>query len=57
MISHNRESDLLSAAGLLLEARRTAAPIDDLPSELQPASLEEAYFVQDAMGWPGCRKK
>jgi 2-keto-4-pentenoate hydratase len=49
MISATREVDLLSAAELLLEARRTAVPIADLPSDLQPASLEEAYFVQDAM--------
>lgn len=32
-----------------MEARRTATPFDDLPAELQPASLEEAYFVQDIM--------
>ena len=34
---------------LLLEARSTASPLADLPESLQPASLEEAYFVQDAM--------
>ncbi|MGA7339990.1 MAG: 2-keto-4-pentenoate hydratase [Terracidiphilus sp.] len=49
MISPSRESDLVSAAGLLLEARRTAAPIDDLPAALRPTSLEEAYVVQDAL--------
>ena len=49
MIPHTRESELASAAELLLQARRTATPIADLPAGLQPASLEEAYFVQDVM--------
>jgi 2-keto-4-pentenoate hydratase len=49
MISDARATDLLSASELLLEARRTAVPLADLPAELQPVSLEEAYFVQDAM--------
>ena len=49
MISHNRESDLFAAAELLLNARLTAKPILDLPTALQPASIEEANFVQDAM--------
>ncbi len=47
MISDSRRADLASAAQLLLEARRTAVPLADLPTWLQPASLEEAYFVQD----------
>jgi 2-keto-4-pentenoate hydratase len=49
MISDTRTSELHSAAGLLLEARCTAAPLADLPEALQPVSLEEASFVQDAM--------
>ena len=49
MISDARVSELHSAAGLLLEARCTAAPLVDLPEALRPASLEEACFVQDAM--------
>ncbi len=49
MISDTRISELHSAAGLLLEARCTAAPLADLPEALQPTSLEEAYFVQDAI--------
>ncbi len=49
MISADREAVLRSAADLLLEARRTATPVDDLPAALQPASLEESYFVQDVM--------
>jgi 2-keto-4-pentenoate hydratase len=42
-----RESQLIEAADLLLNARRTAALIDDLPADLKPATLEEAYAVQD----------
>jgi 2-keto-4-pentenoate hydratase len=40
---------LYQAAEMLLEARRTLQPIDDLPAALRPKSLEEAYFVQDVM--------
>ncbi|MDE1175213.1 MAG: 2-keto-4-pentenoate hydratase [Edaphobacter sp.] len=46
-----REKDLIEAADLLLDARRTGNPIADLPKGLQPTSLEEAYFVQDRMSW------
>lgn len=49
MIAAARKIDLQSAAELLLNARRTASPMTDLPVALQPASLEEAYFVQDAL--------
>ncbi len=49
MIESARESELLSAAELFLEARRTATPFAGLPAALAPASLEEAYFVQDLM--------
>ncbi|HVU48011.1 MAG TPA: fumarylacetoacetate hydrolase family protein [Terracidiphilus sp.] len=49
MISTARESELLSAAELFLEARRTAMPFHELPTTFTPASLEEAYFVQDVM--------
>jgi len=42
-----REQELMSAAGMLLDARGTNTPIDDLPEALRPVSLEEAYFVQD----------
>jgi 2-keto-4-pentenoate hydratase len=41
-----REAQLMEAANLLLDARRTMEPMVDLPVELQPASLEEGYFVQ-----------
>jgi 2-keto-4-pentenoate hydratase len=40
---------LYRAAEVLLEARRTLQPIDDLPSELRPKTLDEAYYVQDLM--------
>ena len=39
----------MSAAGMLLDARRTNVPIDDLPAALQPVTLDEAYFVQDRL--------
>ena len=37
-----RESQLLQAADLLLDARRTGDTITDLPGELQPADIAEA---------------
>ena len=40
---------LHQAAELLLEARRTVQPIDDLPPGMAPRTLEEAYYVQDLM--------
>lgn len=40
---------LRQAATLLLEARRTLEPIDELPAELRPSSLEAAYLIQDEM--------
>lgn len=49
MITGAREKVLMEAADLLLDARRTATPIADLPVELQPTTLDEAYFVQDTM--------
>lgn len=51
MITAAREKDLISASDLLLDARRTCTPIADLPKELRPATLEEAYFIQDRMSW------
>ena len=47
MTTGSIEAKHIEAADLLLNARRTATPIDDLPAELQPATLEEAYAVQD----------
>src|ERR1700677_1314175 len=37
------------AAEMLLEARRTLQPIDDLPAAVRPTTIEEAYYVQDRM--------
>jgi 2-keto-4-pentenoate hydratase len=49
MISDARKTELLSAAEFLLKARSTATPVDDLPAPMMATSLDEAYFVQDAM--------
>ncbi|HEY0163375.1 MAG TPA: fumarylacetoacetate hydrolase family protein [Edaphobacter sp.] len=49
MTTAAREKDLIQAADLLLDARRTNTPIADLPKELRPVTLDEAYFVQDRM--------
>ena len=40
---------LYQAAEMLLEARRTLLPIDELPPGLRPKTLEEAYFIQGVM--------
>jgi 2-keto-4-pentenoate hydratase len=40
---------LHQAAEMLLQARRTVQPIDDLPPAMAPRTLEEAYYVQDVM--------
>jgi len=42
-----REAQLIDAADMLLDARRTLTPIDDLPQELRPVSAEEVDFIQD----------
>lgn len=47
MTTGAREQQLIDAANLLLDARRTTTPIDSLPPELEPANVEEAYLVQD----------
>jgi 2-keto-4-pentenoate hydratase len=49
MINPVREEVLMNAVNVLLDARRTVSPIADLPVEMQPTSLEEAYFAQDTM--------
>jgi 2-keto-4-pentenoate hydratase len=49
MTSGAREQQLMDAANLLTDARRTHTPIADLPVELQPTSLEETYIVHDAI--------
>ena len=47
MLTGSLESKHIEAADLLLNARRTATPIDDLPADLKPTTLEEAYSIQD----------
>lgn len=44
-----REEQLLEAANVLMDARRTSKPMEDLPVELQPTTVDEGYLVQDAM--------
>lgn len=51
MITGARKQDMLNAADLLMDARRTNRPIVDLPKEYRPMTLEEAYVVQDRMSW------
>jgi 2-keto-4-pentenoate hydratase len=46
MMTGAREAELMAAAGMLLKARRTNTPIDDLPAEVRPVTLDEAYFIQ-----------
>ena len=43
------ELRIIDAANALLNARRTCQPITDLPANLQPQSLDEAYAIQDRM--------
>ena len=45
----SREQQMIEAANLLLDARRTHNPIADLPLELQPTSIEEVARVNDEM--------
>jgi len=47
MITGEREKQLIEATDLLLDARRTGVPIEDLPEALQPKDLTEAYALQD----------
>ena len=44
-----RENILLQAVDALLDARRTASPIADLPADLIPLDMSEVYYVQDAV--------
>jgi 2-keto-4-pentenoate hydratase len=48
-LSGKERDRLRQAAERLLEARRTLQPIEELPLELRPKTLQEAYFVQDVM--------
>jgi 2-keto-4-pentenoate hydratase len=49
MMTGEREKQLISAAAMLLDARRTNTPIEDLPVDLRPVTLDEAYLVQDRL--------
>ncbi len=44
-----RENVLTNAAEMLLDARRTGHTLVDLPLNLQPADITEAYAIQDVM--------
>ena len=41
-----RESQLIEAANLLMNARRTLTPIADLPEEVRPVSVVEVDYIQ-----------
>ena len=43
----DRETDLMNAANMLLDARRTGTLLQDLPTELRPVDMDEVYAVQD----------
>ena len=43
------ELRIIDAADALLNARRTSRFLSDLPSNLQPQSIDEAYAIQDRM--------
>jgi hypothetical protein len=40
MMTGEREKQLIEAADLLLDARRSGEPIEDLPEALQPKDLD-----------------
>ena len=44
-----RELELITAANLLLDARRTGQTFPDLPTNLQPTDMTEVDFVQDTV--------
>jgi 2-keto-4-pentenoate hydratase len=48
-LSGARQAKLIETANSLMNARRQNSPFSDLPLELQPTMLDEAYFVQDTM--------
>ena len=43
----DREKDLINAANMLLDARRTGVLLQDLPEDLRPTDMTEVYAVQD----------
>lgn len=51
MMTGAQERQLISATDMLLDARRTNTPIVDLPVDVRPTTLDEAYFIQDRLAW------
>lgn len=49
MITDARKAELESTADYLIKVREAASPVDDLTGPMIATSLEEAYFVQDAI--------
>ena len=49
MMNGAQQRQLISAADMLLDARRTGTSIADLPQDVRPTTLDEAYFIQDRM--------
>jgi 2-keto-4-pentenoate hydratase len=49
MISATRETELRTFAALCVEARRTATPITQFPAGVEPVSMDEVFFTQDAI--------
>jgi 2-keto-4-pentenoate hydratase len=49
MMTGVREAELIEAANLLMDARRTMTLIADLPVAVKPQSMDEAYFVNAQM--------
>ena len=49
MLTGERKDQLLKSVELLLQTRRNGTHIKHLPAEWAPASIDEAYFVQDAI--------
>lgn len=49
MINGAQQRQLNNAADMLLDARRTGTPIHELPVDVRPTNLDEAYFIQDRL--------
>lgn len=51
MMNGAQQRQMMNAVDILLDARRTNKPIVELPADLRPQTVEEAYFVQDKLSW------
>jgi 2-keto-4-pentenoate hydratase len=49
MMTGAREEQLIHAARMLMDGRRTNETFDDLPEEVRPTTVNEAYFIQDRL--------